>query len=529
MSDAFISYSRRDSEFVRRLAAALGERGKTVWLDVDDIAPASRWSDELKAAILQAEAFVFVMSPDSAASPECAKELEYAVALNKRIVPVHFEQTDVATLDIELATRNWIPQVGLFTDNFTDSVDTLIRAIETDLDWVHQHTLWLGKALEWEEHSDDASFLLRGSELDAAEQWLAGQAGKTPPATALHQRFVLESRRAVSSPSPPNTRRGVGRPGRCPRVGRRRARAAQHRGCESAHHTLRQLAAQAEVALSTDPEQGTGLAMQALKVKNTAQADAALRDALPRMQVLQTLNVGDRTNDAEFDHGGRTVVTASDNGTATLWDVGTGRRIKDLVPADHAALTTAVFDRAAPRVVTGGKDGITRLWSVPTCTVVKELKEPGGAEVTRADLQRGWFESPDGRPRRQGDCVECSDGEAGIGDRQRRPDRGCRVQSERALRGDRGRRWHRGEGLPGRDGQAAVVGADRGRGTGKQHDRPEREVQQRQHPSGHGRRFGRPHLGIVDGRRDRRQPDEPGFGGVHRRAFQPGRDHRGRE
>ena len=357
MSDAFISYSRRDSEFVRRLAAALGERGKTVWLDVDDIAPASRWSDELKAAILQAEAFVFVMSPDSAASPECAKELEYAVALNKRIVPVHFEQTDVATLDIELATRNWIPQVGLFTDNFTDSVDTLIRAIETDLDWVHQHTLWLGKALEWEEHSDDASFLLRGSELDAAEQWLAGQAGKTPPATALHQRFVLESRRA-------SVRR------------LRRTRAAvsgalvvalvlagvalvQRNTAVANQRTARcrQLAAQAEVALSTDPEQGTGLAMQALKVKNTAQADAALRDALPRMQVLQTLNVGDRTNDAEFDHGGRTVVTASDNGTATLWDVGTGRRIKDLVPADHAALTTAVFDRAGTASSRAGRTG----------------------------------------------------------------------------------------------------------------------------------------------------------------------------
>ena len=40
MPDAFISYSRRDSrEFVERLSAALEERGKDTWVDLDDIPP----------------------------------------------------------------------------------------------------------------------------------------------------------------------------------------------------------------------------------------------------------------------------------------------------------------------------------------------------------------------------------------------------------------------------------------------------------------------------------------------------------
>ena len=41
------------------------------------------------------------------------------------------------------------------------------------------------KALEWDAHGRDRSFLLRGAELAAAEQWLALAAGKEPLAQAL--------------------------------------------------------------------------------------------------------------------------------------------------------------------------------------------------------------------------------------------------------------------------------------------------------------------------------------------------------
>jgi hypothetical protein len=34
-----------------------------------------------------------------------------------------------------------------------------VSAIETDLDWVKAHTRWGGKALEWETHEHDPSFL----------------------------------------------------------------------------------------------------------------------------------------------------------------------------------------------------------------------------------------------------------------------------------------------------------------------------------------------------------------------------------
>jgi len=47
MPDLFISYARGDSrDFVARLSAALEERGKDTWVDLDDIPAASVWSED---------------------------------------------------------------------------------------------------------------------------------------------------------------------------------------------------------------------------------------------------------------------------------------------------------------------------------------------------------------------------------------------------------------------------------------------------------------------------------------------------
>ena len=90
MADAFISYSRRDADFASRLAQELSNRGKSIWLDTEDIAPAARWADEIRAAIESSDAFVFVISPSSVASAECAKELQHALDVRKRVIPVRF-------------------------------------------------------------------------------------------------------------------------------------------------------------------------------------------------------------------------------------------------------------------------------------------------------------------------------------------------------------------------------------------------------------------------------------------------------
>jgi TIR domain len=47
----FISYSRKDKEFVRRLHEALSRRGREAWVDWEDIRPTEEWMQPIYAAI----------------------------------------------------------------------------------------------------------------------------------------------------------------------------------------------------------------------------------------------------------------------------------------------------------------------------------------------------------------------------------------------------------------------------------------------------------------------------------------------
>ncbi len=194
VADVFLSYSRHDSEFVRRLTAALHERGKDVWVDVDGIRDAEVFPQALRRAVESSDAFVFVISPDSVRSTFCEEEIEHAAELNKRIVPLSLRPVDDGEIPEAVRFRNWIPASS--DGDFDATIDRLLTALDTDLDWDRQHSRLTVKALEWEQSGQDRSFLLRGADLAAAEQWLAAGAGKDPGPTALESEYVLAARGA---------------------------------------------------------------------------------------------------------------------------------------------------------------------------------------------------------------------------------------------------------------------------------------------------------------------------------------------
>ena len=84
------------------------------------------------------------------------------------------------------------------SDNFQASFEKLTTAIQTDYDWVQVHRELQTKALEWERSSRDKSFLLNGTELQAAEFQLATNAAKIPHPTDLQKEYIKESRQAAN-------------------------------------------------------------------------------------------------------------------------------------------------------------------------------------------------------------------------------------------------------------------------------------------------------------------------------------------
>src|SRR5436190_15751165 len=146
----------------------------------------------IHSAIEGVDTFVFVLTPDSVASVVCGREIAHAVAHNKRMVPIVARDVNADTVHEALAKLNWI--FCRESDDFEKETDTLISAFDTDLEWIRVHTRLLTRAIEWENKGKNNSFVLRGDDLRAAEQWLA-QAGaqKDRQPTALQIEYIIAS------------------------------------------------------------------------------------------------------------------------------------------------------------------------------------------------------------------------------------------------------------------------------------------------------------------------------------------------
>ena len=194
MSQAFISYSRKDKSFVQKLQQALANQKKDVWVDWEAIPPTAQWLREIYDGIEAAENFIFIISPDSLMSKPCGMEIEQAVKHNKRFIPLLLREQGKSEIPEAISIHNWI-YFNVEAD-FEKSFNTLLKALDTDLDYIKTHTRLLVKALEWNTYNQDTSYLLSGAELAQAKQWLKTSSKKSVKPHPLHKKFIQASSRA---------------------------------------------------------------------------------------------------------------------------------------------------------------------------------------------------------------------------------------------------------------------------------------------------------------------------------------------
>jgi len=223
MADVFISYAREDRAFVRCLFDTLEADGRDAWVDWEGIPPTADWLEEIYAAIEAADTFVFVISPDSVASQICNLEVAHAIKHNKRLVPIIRREVDeAATFETltgcdwgTLAHDNWQTLKRLNwvffreSDDFDSAFQALIDAIETDFDWVRAHTRLLVRAIEWDSKGRDNSLVLRGQDLQEAEQWLAQGTAKEPRPTSFTGRVHCCQSQGCNQPLESDARRSI--------------------------------------------------------------------------------------------------------------------------------------------------------------------------------------------------------------------------------------------------------------------------------------------------------------------------------
>src|SRR5678816_2991943 len=115
MAQIFISYSRKDIGFARKLAGDLEKAGYEVWWDLTDLRGGDDWPRVIPAAIEASQYVIVVLSPNSAISDWVEKEYTQALGLRKRIIPIMLRQSRVP---FALNNINYINFAdGEYTDN----------------------------------------------------------------------------------------------------------------------------------------------------------------------------------------------------------------------------------------------------------------------------------------------------------------------------------------------------------------------------------------------------------------------------
>jgi hypothetical protein len=172
-------------------------------VDREDIEKGEEWWTRIQQLIIEADTVIFVLSPDSAISPTCQQEVDFAEGLNKRLIGIVARELAGKPAPGALARLNWIFFIANLAAGasgaFDQATDQLLRALEINIEWIREHTRLGLLARRWDAHGRPHEMELRGEELSRAETWLTARPKNAPDPTDAHRAYLTEGRRTATA------------------------------------------------------------------------------------------------------------------------------------------------------------------------------------------------------------------------------------------------------------------------------------------------------------------------------------------
>ncbi|MDP1545200.1 MAG: TIR domain-containing protein [Anaerolineales bacterium] len=407
----FLSYSRKDKPFVRKLKESIDQTGFDVWVDWEGIPLSADWMAEITQAIESADAFLFVISPDSLKSEICDRELELAVKGNKKIIPILYREVEKKQpIHPKLASTNWV-YMRSRKEKFEKSLPLLVDSIQTDLGWVKQHTRLFQRASEWTQKSNSI-YLLQGSDLEEAERWMM-EATMTEgrEVTPVQAEYIRESRKNATRRQR-NFTIGVGMVTAFSIIlgivavaqwfkaedNAKLAQISADKAIASEQIALTQQALaeeNAQIALENENRAkaqksaaqantykerpgeldiSTLLALESLSRTQSGEAQDVLRDNLSRMPIpIAQSGQNDRIWNIQVSMDGQSVITSSADGTACVWQM---NGEKQFCVQHQKDVTNALLTDDNRLLITSSKDNTVGVWNGSDGSLIQTYEYP---------------------------------------------------------------------------------------------------------------------------------------------------------
>jgi hypothetical protein len=92
----FVCYSRKDKDFVLKLATNLKRKGVPIWLDQWDIPSGANWDRTIEEALKECGRLLLVLSPASVKSDRVQGEWLWAIDKGKKaVVPILYQECNI--------------------------------------------------------------------------------------------------------------------------------------------------------------------------------------------------------------------------------------------------------------------------------------------------------------------------------------------------------------------------------------------------------------------------------------------------
>ena len=183
-SRIFISYSHKDRDRADFLWEELRARGHEVFIDREGIFETEHITARIRDMMQGSDVVVLVLGPNWITSPACRMEMQFALELNKRMVPVAFEDVG-PDLPPEIREINYVRFYGE-DGAWSEAIQRLDNALDRDIEWIRDHTRFGEQAARF---LNGVGAPPRGAELRAIRRWIERHPRGAPGPTRDHWRY----------------------------------------------------------------------------------------------------------------------------------------------------------------------------------------------------------------------------------------------------------------------------------------------------------------------------------------------------